>query len=158
MMETVREWVISVVTVTVLLSAAETLLPEGTLRKIGSFTGGLLLLFTVLQPLPGVDFGGIGEAWEAAEAAVEEQRQMLAEEEKTELAAGIEARTAAYISEQAAQMGVAITASVETKVDGNGIPVPWEATLEGENSPVLAERIERELGIPQERQVWKCED
>ena len=83
---------------------------------------------------------------------------LLAEEEKTELAAGIEARTAAYISEQAAQMGVAITASVETKVDGNGIPVPWEATLEGENSPVLAERIERELGIPQERQVWKCED
>ena len=47
----IRQWLTAVVMVTMLLSVAQTLVPEGTIRKITSFIGGLLLLLVMLQPL-----------------------------------------------------------------------------------------------------------
>ena len=44
MIAAVREWLTSVVAVTLLLTVAQTLIPEGNIRKIAAFTGGLALL------------------------------------------------------------------------------------------------------------------
>ena len=41
--------------VAMLLTVAQTLMPEGTVRKIASFTGGLILLVALLQPVLGAD-------------------------------------------------------------------------------------------------------
>ena len=51
MMGALREWLTAVVTVTMLLSVAQMLMPEGTIRKIGSLTGGMLLIAVLLQPV-----------------------------------------------------------------------------------------------------------
>ena len=40
----VRSWLTSITAVTLMLTVVQTLVPEGTLRKISGFTGGLLLL------------------------------------------------------------------------------------------------------------------
>ena len=48
MMEAVRAWLTSVVLVSVLLSAAQSLIPPGTVRKAAGFTGGLILLLVLL--------------------------------------------------------------------------------------------------------------
>ena len=48
MMAAVREWLVSLVAVSLFLSLAQSLIPEGTLRKISSFAGGLLLLAALL--------------------------------------------------------------------------------------------------------------
>lgn len=53
----IRQWLTAVVLVTMLLSVAQTLVPEGTVRKITSFIGGLLLLLVMLQPLLRTDLG-----------------------------------------------------------------------------------------------------
>ena len=55
MVAALREWVTSVVLVTLLLSVAQTLIPEGSIRKIAVFTGGLILLTALLQPVLGAD-------------------------------------------------------------------------------------------------------
>ena len=55
MMEAVREWLTSLVLVSLLLSVAQSLIPEGTLRRAASFTGGLILLFALLRPVLGAD-------------------------------------------------------------------------------------------------------
>ena len=47
-MTAAREWLTAVVTVTLLLSVVQTLVPEGSLRKIAGFTGGLLLLAVLI--------------------------------------------------------------------------------------------------------------
>lgn len=51
MMEAVRAWLTSVVLVSVLLSAAQSLIPPGTVRKAAGFTGGLILLLVLLRPV-----------------------------------------------------------------------------------------------------------
>ena len=55
MMEAVRAWLTSVVLVSVLLSAAQSLIPPGTVRKAAGFTGGLILLLVLLRPVLGAD-------------------------------------------------------------------------------------------------------
>ena len=53
MIGAVRVWLTSIVMVTLLLSVAQTLIPEGTIRKIAGFTGGLILLVALLRPVLG---------------------------------------------------------------------------------------------------------
>ena len=46
---------------------------------------------------------------------------------------------------------------MKTAVGEEGIPVPAAAELTGEPSPEMEQWLERELGIPVERQVWNHE-
>ena len=49
MMTAVREWITSVVMVSLLLSVTQALLPQGTVRKVASFTSGLVLGIAALR-------------------------------------------------------------------------------------------------------------
>ena len=59
MMAAAKERLTAVVPVTLLLSVVQTLMPEGTLRKIAGFTGGLLLLAELLRPATEIDLSGL---------------------------------------------------------------------------------------------------
>ncbi len=156
-MAAVREWLLSVAAVTVLLAAVRQLTGGGTVGKAASFLGGLLLLAALLQPLPGLDMGQLERAAAEMRQELERESGRMAAESGEELTALIESRTAAYISEQAAEMGLRVTADVETEPGPEGIPVPVSAVLRGERSAPLEGWMERELGIPAERQVWDHE-
>ena len=134
MMEAVRAWLTSVVLVSVLLSAAQSLIPPGTVRKAAGFTGEL-------------DF-------DHYQAAVEERQEELADTQTEAMASIIAEQTEAYILDKAGELGLEVTVRVETRTEGNGIPVPWSAELTGSWSQALASALETELGIPAERQVW----
>ena len=92
----IRQWLTAVVLVTMLLSVAQTLVPEGTVRKITSFIGGLLLLVVMLQPLLRTDLGSLRIHAEDYAAAIEERQAELESAENEALAQGIAERTAAY--------------------------------------------------------------
>ena len=154
MMAALREWLTSVVVVAMLLAVAQTLLPEGSLRKIGSFTGGLILLVALTRPLLGTDLERLGVDMESCRREIAARQAELSEENRDALAAGIAKRTEAYISTQAEKQGAAVTARVETRTGEEGIPLPWSTELTGEPSPELAAWIAQELDIPEERQVW----
>ena len=51
MMEAVRDWIADVVAITMLLSVAQALIPEGGIRRIFSFSGGLVLVVVLLLNL-----------------------------------------------------------------------------------------------------------
>ena len=70
------------------------------------------------------------------------------------MASIIAEQTEAYILDKAGELGLEVTVRVETRTEGNGIPVPWSAELTGAQSEALASALETELGIPAERQVW----
>ena len=144
MMEAVRAWLTSVVLVSVLLSAAQSLIPPGTVRKAAGFTGGLILLLVLLRPVLGADLEHLELDFDHYQAAVEERQEELADTQTEAMASIIAEQTEAYI----------LTVRVETRTEGNGIPVPWSAELTGSWSQALASALETELGIPAERQVW----
>ena len=153
-MGALREWLTSLVAVSMLLSVAQTLVPEGSIRKITSFTGGLILLVVLLRPLLGADLSRLDLHLEDYERAIGQRQEELASAGEAELAGIIEERTAAYISDKADTLGLAVKVQVETKLAGDGVPVPWRAEIWGPRSPALATYMEEELGIPGERQVW----
>ena len=149
-----KEWVTSIVLVTLLLSVAQTLIPEGSIRKIASFTGGLILLVALLQPVLGTDLSRLDLEMGEYEQAVRERREELEKMGKSDLSDIIAQRTAAYISDKADTLGLSVKVQVTAKPGTDGVPVPWQAELWGPRSPALAACMEEELGIPGERQVW----
>ena len=157
MMEAVRAWLTSVVLVSVLLSAAQSLIPPGSVRKAAGFTGGLILLLVLLRPVLGADLERLTWDLEPYRAAIEERREELEAAGSAELAAVIAEETAAYISDKADALGLAVTARVQVKTR-DGLPVPWAAELTGRRSEELAAWIEEELGIPRGRQDWHADE
>lgn len=154
MMAALREWLAAVVVVSLLLSVAESLIPEGNIRKIAGFTGGLILLLTLLQPVLRTDLGRLRLDMSDYDREITQRQSVLAEEGKNELVGLIEEKAEAYISDKAKQLGLEITVRVRTEMGADGVPYPAEAELEGPRSQALAAYIEGELGIPPERQWW----
>ncbi len=153
MIAAVREWLTSVVAVTLLLTVAQTLIPEGSIRKVAAFTGGLALLAALLQPVLRTDLSRLELDLDAYSEAVQERQAELEEAREEELSSVIASRTEAYILDKAAQLGLSVTVRVETAVGAEGVPIPWAVEVRGGRSEELAAYMERELGIPRERQV-----
>lgn len=105
MMEAVRAWLTSVVLVSVLLSAAQSLIPPGTVRKAAGFTGGLILLLVLLRPVLGADLEHLELDFDHYQAAVEERQEELADTQTEAMASIIAEQTEAYILEQSGRAG-----------------------------------------------------
>ena len=155
MMHAIQEWLAAVVVVAMLLSVVQVLIPEGPIRKIASFTGGLILMVTLLRPVLGMDLSRLELRLHTYEAAIQDRQQELEENGKTELAKLIEERTAAYISDKGAALGVNCHAVVETELR-SGVPYPCAVTLDVERNETLAACIAADLGIGKEAQVWQA--
>lgn len=154
MMAAVREWLETVVLVTMLLALVESMIPEGAVRRIAGFTGGVILLIALLRPLLSEESTGLRLDLERYTAALEARQEELAEAGSRALANGIAERTEAYILDKAAALGLSARVTVRTETGEDGVPVPAAAEVTAAWSPELAEYMEQELGIPEERQVW----
>ena len=153
MIRALKEWLVSVVMLSFAVSLLRVLLPEGSLRKAGAFTGSLVLMAAILRPLvrlepdfPDLDFYDY-------ETAVAGRLEELQSAEMAEFQAQVERKSAERISEQAAALGTPLPVTVSARVE-NGVPVPWSVTLQGTYSPALSVWLENAFGIPAERQYW----
>ena len=135
----------------VLVSVATQLCPEGALRKIVRFTGGLLLLLVMLRPI--ARYEPDAAAWNAGgyREAVTRLEQELSTERENALRDGIAEEWEAYIEDKAGSLGVEIRAEAELGAE-NG--VPERLTLHGAYSEELSRFLASELGIAKERQQW----
>lgn len=154
MIGALREWLTSIVVVTLLLSVAQTLVPEGSIRRVASFVGGLILLAALLRPVLGTDLERMRLDLNGYEQALQEAREELVSSRETELTERIEERTAAYISDKADALGLKVAVRVEATTGPDGVSLPEKVELTGPYSRELADFMTRELGIPAERQVW----
>ena len=149
-----RQWLLGIVACALLVSFCEQLTPTGALKKLVRFTGGLLLIISILQPVTHLDLDVLPLDFDAYREAMAQVHIELEDERDSALADGIAARTGAYIEDKAAQMGFSVRAVVETE-NADGTPLPVSVTLYGTENAALAEYIAAQLGIAKEKQVWK---
>lgn len=154
MIEQLRSWLTAIVVTSILVTVAQSLIPEGTLRRIASITSGLILLLVLLQPVTKLEIGSLHLDYDQYEEKIEEQQSVLQNQRDQELEKLIAERTEAYILDKAKSLGISCTVTVTTEVDDSGTPRPYRAELSCKPSEQLARYLSEEIGIPKERQVW----
>lgn len=161
-MELIRNWILTVTAASMIIALAEAVMPEGTVKKIGTFTGGLVIMVGILQPLLGLDYEALSTM--AAEvngtvAEVQEESEQAGTEYWERI---IEERTAAYILDKAAAIGTVTDVSVSCETGEDGMPAPASVritgTLSEQQQAQLEAMIETDLGIPAQRQTYLREE
>lgn len=152
-MDFLRQWLLGVIACAMLVSVAGQLCPEGSVRRITRFAGGLLLLLTMLRPIAQLTSTDLGWDTPNYREAVAQLEAELGRERENTIADGIATELKAYIEDKAGSLGTDVRAEVAVEMRG-GVPSVKGVTLHGAYSDALAEQIASELGIAKEKQVW----
>lgn len=159
MMEAVRQWLLGVTCTAMVLALTQALAPEGGVKKVCRLAGGLALLLAAASPLLTLEDGAVSRALEEYRAAVRDCGDGLAEKADQFYETIIAEETAAYIVDKAEEIGVSCQAEVTFAYDEDGVPYPWEITARGEwtreQRGRLSALLERELGVPVQRQYYE---
>ena len=159
MMGAIRQWLLGMACAGMAGALAQALAPEGGAKRVARLAGALVLLLATVNPLLKLDGGEVAAWAEQAGSLGEGYAQALEEENDFLYAAIIEQRTAAYILDKAEQLGMDCQAEVSYEYDGQGVPYPYQAEIRGiwtqEQRSQLEQTLERELGIPLERQYYE---
>ena len=151
-MELLRTWITGVTVAAVILAAAQALMPEGAVKRVGRLTGGLVLVLALLQPLTALDYGRLSDAAAGlpapAEAEMGDTMKPIIEQE-----------LAAYIVDKGKALGADLACAVTCVTDENGVPVPRGAVVTGSLTRTQRESLsailDRDLGIPSEAQTFR---
>lgn len=158
-MELVRNWLIGVTAAAMVAALADSLAPDGAVKKIGKLTGGLLLMVAILQPLIGLDYASLSGVLTEYRLEAEGYSTALETENARLLKSIIEERTAAYIQDKAAALGADCTAQVTCQEDGDGNLYPASVIVYGTLTPsqeaALNRTIEGDLAIPAQNQQYE---
>lgn len=152
-MEFFRQWLLGVVACSLAVTISTRLAGEGKTGGLVRFTGGLLLLCAMLRPLAQLELPEAGWNMGGYRAAVAQLELELRGERENTLSDSISERLASYIEDKAGSLGMEVRATVAMELRNN-VPVPVGVTLRGAYSAELADYVERELGIAQEKQTW----
>lgn len=154
MIGALRTWLLSIIAAGLVLAILYALVPKGRLRPIVRTTGGVALMLVILWPVLGFDFPDLAASYDDYAQEIQALTETYRAADAAELAAIIEQRTAAYISDKGAALGVTCHAKVETELC-SGVPYPCAVTLDVERDEALAACIAADLGIGEERQTWR---
>lgn len=162
MMEGVRVWLLSVLSVSFLCALADALMPKGPVKGVGKLVCGLILAVTVVSPVVSLDVES-GVQWlEGWEVGLEQREEELKKQVDEEMKTIIEQEYEAYIVDKAAQLDLVCTVRVTTETGKEGVPIPVSAEIRGPYTAQQREELTRiiadELGIPEERQSYRWEE
>lgn len=160
-MTLLRTWILSVTACAMVIAAAEALMPDGAVKRVGKLTGGLILVLGLLQPLVKLDY----DDWlddlpaQIAGAVTQEDLEGAAYAPMKSI---IERELSAYIVDKGAQLGVTCTAQVVCETGEDGVPIPTRTTITGAMTPAQKEAMIRcvtqELAIPRSGQIYRNEE
>ena len=154
MMETLRGWLLGLTAAALAVSLLTAMLPKGeTIRRIAGLAGGLILLLAVVQPLLRVRWEELTWRYETYQREMDRQTEAYQAAYADSLSGDIADRTAAYISEKAAQLGLSCHPRVEVTWR-DGVPYPGSVTLDMAKNRALSAILEEDLGIPPSEQHW----
>ena len=159
MTELVRQWLLGVACTALILAVADSLAPDGSVKKICRLAGGLALLLAAVSPILRLDGRVLAGMLEGYQAQVRRYEEALEEQNFLFYQAIIEESAAAYIVDKAKEMGISCQAEVTFSYDEDGVPCPWEVTARGdwtdETREALARLLEGDLGVPPQRQHYE---
>ena len=152
MVEILRDWLLGLVAAALILTVLRALVPKGSIRPVARVTAGLVLLLVLLRPLAGFGGGSLRVRYDELEREITARIEDYQALHENELESIIADSTAAYISEQAAHLGLTCRAEVRCEVR-DGTPQP--AAMDIPYDARLAAAIADDLGIPAEKQSWQ---
>ena len=154
MVEILRGWLLGLVAAALILTVLRALVPKGSIRPVARVTAGLVLLLVLLRPLAGLGGGSLRVRYDELEREITARIEDYQTLHENELESIIADSTAAYISEQAAHLGLTCRAEVRCEVR-DGTPQPAAAAMDIPYDARLAAAIADDLGIPAEKQSWQ---
>ena len=159
MTELLHEWITGITCISILLTAAQCLMPEGSVRKVGSLAGGLLLLLALIMPLKSLETKDLSLALAEYRLMGTDSVELLELENERLVKTIIEEQTTAYILDKAEAVGIKCSAEVSYEYSDNGIAYPVEVTIFGdltkEQKRKLMQIIENDLAVSKENQFYK---
>ena len=157
MTEGIRGYLLSVCAISILVSLVQTILPQGTVRRVAGFTGGMLILLTAVSPVAGLQPAQLAKSVSRIQLEMEALETGAATGNRELMAGIIKQRCKAYILDKAAELGMSIEADVELD-ETSDYPYPVKAVLTGtcsaQQKEQLSAAISENLGIPGEQQEW----
>ena len=161
MTQWLRQWILGMAGAAALCAAALALTPPGRVQKVQKLVCSMVMLLALISPLYSLDTGALARAM-ARSRETELALSRQAEQAEQRLSRSIiEEECAAYILDKAGETGVTLdAASVTARWDEDGFWYPWQAQLDGAQDcrRQLAPVIEAQLGIPEARQYWSCDE
>ena len=155
----VRQWLLGVTCTALVMAIADSLAPEGSVKRVCRMAGGLALLLAAVGPLLRLDSGILDNMLEEYRTAARYYAETLKEQNNSFYQTVIEESTAADIVDKAEEMGISCQAEVTISYDENGVPCPWEVTARGDWTDETREALERlledDLGVPPQRQHYE---
>ena len=157
-MAALKDWLMAVIAVSILCAAADSLMPEGAVKRVGKLACSLCVLCVTLSPLAAVRgesmtgwLDGLAAERDALRAELEEQTgrtQKMVIEEHCE----------AYISDKAEELGLDCRVEVDCAPNPEGLWLPESVRLWGEFDDVaqsrMTELLERQLGLAVVKQTY----
>lgn len=153
-MTAMKSWLFGVIAVCAVLSVAYVFVPKGKFRTIIRCGGGVILLFALLQPLLHTDWPEMVRSYSDWKWELEGENEVYQNQQMTELESIIGEKTAAYIEEKAATLGVVCHAQVKC-IEHDGVPFPSEVVLDIAYVEKLSKQIADDLDIPVGQQHWQ---
>lgn len=157
-MAALKDWLMSLIAVSVLCAAADSLMPSGSVKQVGKLVCGLVLLCAMLRPVSALREISITQVLEGYTAQLHRQEEQLEQQTRQTRKTVIEEHFASYITDKAAQLGVVCKVEVDCVMQEDGLYLPESVRLWGDFTDVqqsrLSELIGVELDVPTRRQTY----
>jgi len=148
----------AVIAVSILCAAADSLMPEGGVKRVGKLACSLCVLCVTLSPLAAARGENMTGWLEGLVSEGEALRTELEEQTGRTQKMVIEERCAAYISDKAEELGLTCRVEVDCVPTPEGLWLPESVRLWGEFDDVaqsrMTELLERQLGVAVEKQTY----
>lgn len=152
-----KEYILTILVAAIICGCITLFFKEKTgYGKLIKMLCGLFMTITVISPWTKMDFSHLLSYSESLQADGKKIALSGEIDAREKMAAIITGECEAYILDEAKQLGTQLQVSISLSEDT--YPVPEQIEIQGNISPYsktkLAARIETDLGIPKERQVW----
>ncbi len=159
MMDFLNRWLTGITAVSILLALADHLMPKGSVKRIGKFAGGLLLILVIINPVLSVDTKLLAGTLATYRFELENSNSSIEVTNDRLKKIIIEDRTGAYIRDRAAQLGIDCSVAVKCHVNKLDQLYPKSVVVYGEmtqeQQEELARIIEAEIAISPEMQRFE---
>lgn len=154
MIASFRAYLLTLLAASILVSAIYALLPDGAIRKVLLFAGGIAVFLVAVRPLPLIDWDAVSRNLAIPALAPADYAAELEEANDELTQRYIKQQCEAYILDKAAQKGVALKSAYIILNGAQPVAATVSGTFTKLQREVMSELIEDALGIQTENQTW----
>ena len=157
MIESLRQWLVSLTAAAILLGAAESLVTQGSVRRVLRLAGGVVLMILLLRPLSGIAGNLPQLSIDGFRQETEQREEELKKQQEEAVGGLIESELGSYIWDKEQSLGLDYPVSVSTRSGAGGGSVPDRVSIDGPFHQELSDWLTTELGLGPECQIWREE-